>query len=78
MYLGRIVEIGLTEDILNRPIHPYTKALMDSIPKMCIRDSMRPDLEKERLMMLGTSLKVNTFTPTNKVKLYRCWYPAKR
>lgn len=32
MYLGRIVEIGLTEDILNRPIHPYTKALMDSIP----------------------------------------------
>ncbi|MEG1996918.1 MAG: ABC transporter ATP-binding protein [Clostridiales bacterium] len=32
MYLGRIVEIGKTEDILNKPIHPYTRALMNAIP----------------------------------------------
>ncbi len=31
MYLGRIVEIGKTEDIVKNPIHPYTKALFSSI-----------------------------------------------
>ena len=31
MYLGKIVEIGKTEDIVKNPIHPYTKALFSSI-----------------------------------------------
>ncbi len=30
MYLGRIVESGTTRDILNRPGHPYTKALLSN------------------------------------------------
>ena len=30
MYRGQIVEGGATEDIVNRPFHPYTRALMDS------------------------------------------------
>lgn len=34
MYLGRIVEIGKTEDIFNDPRHPYTKALLDSAPSI--------------------------------------------
>ena len=32
MYLGRIVEIGRTEDIFKEPAHPYTKALLSAIP----------------------------------------------
>ena len=32
MYLGRIVESGRTEDLYAAPLHPYTRALMDSIP----------------------------------------------
>lgn len=32
MYLGEIVEIGKTEEIFNNPKHPYTKALLNSIP----------------------------------------------
>ena len=34
MYLGRIVEIGATDAIFSRPRHPYTRALLDSVPKL--------------------------------------------
>ena len=33
MYLGRIVEIGPADDVLLRPKHPYTKALLDVVPE---------------------------------------------
>lgn len=32
MYLGRIVEIGPAEEVLSRPVHPYTRALVAAIP----------------------------------------------
>jgi len=31
MYLGKLCEIGTTEDIFNSPRHPYTRGLLDSI-----------------------------------------------
>lgn len=34
MYLGRIVEMGETEDVYCNPMHPYTQALLSAIPKM--------------------------------------------
>ncbi|HJR92858.1 MAG TPA: ABC transporter ATP-binding protein [Acidimicrobiia bacterium] len=33
MYLGRIVEIGPTEEILEHPRHPYTRALLSVVPE---------------------------------------------
>jgi oligopeptide/dipeptide ABC transporter ATP-binding protein len=33
MYLGKIVEIGNVETIINNPCHPYTKILISSIPQ---------------------------------------------
>ncbi len=33
MYAGKIVETGLTLDIMEKPMHPYTVALLDSVPK---------------------------------------------
>jgi peptide/nickel transport system ATP-binding protein len=33
MYLGSIVEKGRTEDLFNSPAHPYTKVLLDAVPK---------------------------------------------
>ena len=32
MYMGNIVESGSVGDVLRRPTHPYTKALLDSVP----------------------------------------------
>ena len=32
MYLGKIVEMGETEEVLQNPVHPYTKALLSAVP----------------------------------------------
>ncbi|MGL4496708.1 MAG: ABC transporter ATP-binding protein [Beijerinckiaceae bacterium] len=34
MYLGRIVEIGSAATVFAQPRHPYTRALIDSVPKL--------------------------------------------
>jgi oligopeptide/dipeptide ABC transporter ATP-binding protein len=49
MYLGRVVEIGPTEEIFAQPRHPYTKALLAAIPepdpdKMVPRDLPRGEI----------------------------------
>jgi oligopeptide/dipeptide ABC transporter ATP-binding protein len=33
MYLGRIVEIGNTPDVIDHPAHPYTRALLSAVPE---------------------------------------------
>ncbi|MFN8531817.1 MAG: ABC transporter ATP-binding protein [Anaerolineae bacterium] len=33
MYLGRIVEIGRTPDVIGNPAHPYTRALLAAVPE---------------------------------------------
>jgi oligopeptide/dipeptide ABC transporter ATP-binding protein len=40
MYLGRVVEQGPTEEIIQRPAHPYTKALIAAVPT--------PDVDQSR------------------------------
>ncbi len=34
MYLGRVVEEGLRDEVLNSPKHPYTQALLSAVPKI--------------------------------------------
>src|SRR3954447_10692097 len=32
MYLGRLVEVGASDDVFDRPTHPYTQALLSAVP----------------------------------------------
>jgi oligopeptide/dipeptide ABC transporter ATP-binding protein len=34
MYLGRIVEIGTTQEIFEQPSHPYTRSLLRAVPRL--------------------------------------------
>ncbi|RTR26154.1 dipeptide ABC transporter ATP-binding protein [Robertmurraya yapensis] len=47
MYLGRLVEITEADKLYENPLHPYTKALLASIP---IPD---PDLQQEKELLKG-------------------------
>ncbi|WP_041082136.1 ABC transporter ATP-binding protein [Thermotoga profunda] len=38
MYLGQIMEMGKTEHVMQEPLHPYTKGLLESIPKIGIEN----------------------------------------
>jgi oligopeptide transport system ATP-binding protein len=42
MYLGKIVELGSATDVIDRPVHPYTRALVSAIP------TSNPDVERTR------------------------------
>jgi len=44
MYLGRIVEMGPADMIIDKPLHPYTKALIDAVPEP---ESGKVDVIKE-------------------------------
>jgi len=40
MYAGRIAELGETGDLFERPMHPYTKALLNSVPNITKKDQI--------------------------------------
>ena len=47
MYVGKIVESGTTQEVFTNPKHPYTQALLSSVP---IPD---PDIESGMLELEG-------------------------
>ena len=47
MYLGRLVEVGPTAEVLERPRHPYTRALLSAVPEPSVKQS------QERIILQG-------------------------
>jgi oligopeptide/dipeptide ABC transporter ATP-binding protein len=47
MYLGKIVELGPTEEVIKSPRHPYTKALISVVPKP------DPRMKTEKIILKG-------------------------
>jgi oligopeptide/dipeptide ABC transporter ATP-binding protein len=47
MYLGEIVELAMSEELYKSPLHPYTHALLSSIP------SMDPEKKRKRILLQG-------------------------
>lgn len=47
MYLGKIVEMGQTEEVIKNPLHPYTKALLSAVP------IPNPEYKLQRIQIKG-------------------------
>ncbi len=42
LYLGNIMEIGRTNEVIGNPLHPYTKGLLQSVPQPGVKKTLIP------------------------------------
>jgi dipeptide transport system ATP-binding protein len=71
MYLGRPAEMGPKEDIYNKPLHPYTQALLSATP------AIHPDPLKPKIRIVGEL--PNPLNPPDGCAFHkRCPYATER
>lgn len=72
MYLGKIVEQGPTEEVLNRPRHPYTQALISAVP------GQRKNSHGQQRIKLAGDPPSPTDVPSGCRFRTRCWLAQER
>ena len=70
MYFGRIVELASAEVIIQRPRHPYTRALLSAVPQP------DPRRQRSRIVLSGEPPKP-TAPPPGCPFFSRCFHPSK-
>jgi peptide/nickel transport system ATP-binding protein len=63
MYAGQILEIGPTQKVLKEPKHPYTQALLKSVPSLETKKIEPPKGEVPSLINLPTGCRFHTRCP---------------
>jgi oligopeptide/dipeptide ABC transporter ATP-binding protein len=58
MYAGQLVEVAPARELLERPLHPYTRALLQSVPKL-----QKPDAGQRLTGIPGTVPRIGEFPP---------------
>ncbi|HKT22665.1 MAG TPA: ABC transporter ATP-binding protein [Nitrososphaerales archaeon] len=63
MYAGKVVETGPTEEVISKPKHPYTQALLKSVPSLRARDVAPPTGEVPSLVNLPAGCRFHPRCP---------------
>lgn len=63
MYAGKIVEVGPTDQVMSSPKHPYTQALLRSVPTLDVRGIEPPEGEIASLLNLPTGCRYHPRCP---------------
>lgn len=73
MYAGRIVEIAPSEEIYNRPIHPYTESLLSAVPVA------NPKIQRARQRIIAPGESVDIADPPKGCRFHpRCALATQR